>query len=86
MANEEHLRILKQGVDVWNKWKEANPDIEPDFSHADLRNIELNEALLKGANFCHANLSGVSLRYKDFDQADFSNANLSKARMGMFRC
>lgn len=24
MANEEHVKILKQGVDVWNKWREEN--------------------------------------------------------------
>ena len=27
MANEEQLSILKQGVDVWNKWREENPDV-----------------------------------------------------------
>jgi hypothetical protein len=30
MANEEHLAILRQGVAVWNAWREANPDIQPD--------------------------------------------------------
>jgi hypothetical protein len=30
MANAEHLAILRQGVDVWSKWREANPDIQPD--------------------------------------------------------
>ena len=25
MANQEQLSILKQGVDVWNKWREENP-------------------------------------------------------------
>jgi hypothetical protein len=24
MANEEQLAILKQGVDVWNQWREEN--------------------------------------------------------------
>jgi hypothetical protein len=24
MANQEHLDILKQGVEVWNKWKRDN--------------------------------------------------------------
>ena len=26
MANEEHLRILKQGVTAWNQWREDHPD------------------------------------------------------------
>jgi hypothetical protein len=25
MANEEHVALLKQGVKVWNNWREANP-------------------------------------------------------------
>ena len=31
MADEEHLKILKQGVEVWNRWREANPGIRPDL-------------------------------------------------------
>ncbi len=27
MANPEHLRILKEGVKVWNAWREQNEDI-----------------------------------------------------------
>ena len=34
MANEEQLRILKQGVDAWNEWREEHPDIQQDLSEA----------------------------------------------------
>ena len=27
MSNEEQLAILKLGVEVWNQWREGNPDI-----------------------------------------------------------
>jgi hypothetical protein len=37
MANEEQLSILKKGVEVWNEWREENPEIEVDFSNADLK-------------------------------------------------
>jgi hypothetical protein len=31
MANEEQLAILKQGVDVWNRWRKENLEIEVDL-------------------------------------------------------
>ncbi len=36
MANDEHVALLKQGADAWNKWREANPDIQPDVQKADV--------------------------------------------------
>jgi len=36
MANPEHLEILKQGVEVRNKWRKAHPAVEPDLSGTDL--------------------------------------------------
>ena len=38
VANEKQLEILKQGVDVWNKWREDNLDVMIDLRDADLRN------------------------------------------------
>ena len=31
MANPEHLAVLKQGVEQWNKWKKEHPDVMPDL-------------------------------------------------------
>lgn len=31
MANPEHLEILKQGMKVWNEWRELNPEVRPDL-------------------------------------------------------
>ena len=41
MANPEHLEILKQGVEAWNRWLEDNPQL-PDFSGANLSGIDLS--------------------------------------------
>jgi len=38
MANEEHLKILKQGVEVWNKWREENPQEKPELQRVNLSN------------------------------------------------
>ncbi len=36
MANQEHLALLKQGVEVWNKWRKKNPGIRSDLRQAHL--------------------------------------------------
>lgn len=61
MANKEHLNIIKQGVEAWNKWREDNPNVQPDFSDADIRGVNFNEAKLEGANFSNAK-AGFCLR------------------------
>jgi uncharacterized protein YjbI with pentapeptide repeats len=77
MANEEHLALLKQGVEVWNKWRETNPRIEADFGEADLSWIDLSEAILREAILMETYLPGVDLLWIDLSEADLSEANLS---------
>ena len=94
MANEEHLKILEQGVDVWNKWREENPNITPDLSHInfhdkDLRKINLQKADLSSAIFFNNNLSNANFTdvqaynslfdCSNLQKANFKNAALNKA-------
>lgn len=77
MANPEHMAILKQGVDVWNNWREDNPAIIPDLSslvlpNSDLHGIDFRKVHLRMGNLIGANLCGADLR----------NANLSLVRLG----
>jgi hypothetical protein len=83
MANEEQLSILRQGVEVWNKWREENPYIaidlrESDLGDTDLRGANLREANLGGASFSEANLWRADLSDADLSGADFSGAILRK--------
>lgn len=66
MANPEHLEILKQGVEVWNQWREAHFDIIPDLSGANLSSM----------NFSSANLSMANLRDADLTDSDLAEANI----------
>ena len=79
MANPEHLKILKQGVDVWNEWREKNPLIEPDLSGANLEYLRLEEIDFNKTNFRKANLTGVYLFWVGLNQSDLSFANLHRA-------
>ena len=90
MANEEHLKILKQGVEQWNKWRLENairPDLSganltgADLSGANLSDANLSGANLIGANLSGANLSGANLSGANLIGADLSGANLSGAKL-----
>ena len=74
MANEEQLAILRQGVDVWNKWREEHPGVEIDLSDASLKRTNLKKVMLRGAN-----LSGTDFSQTRLAWADLSGANLYKA-------
>jgi hypothetical protein len=45
MANQEQLDILKQGVEVWNKWRTENPRVQIFLSGANLSGANLTNAL-----------------------------------------
>jgi hypothetical protein len=47
MANDEHVAILKHGVDAWNAWRDENANIRPDLRQADLREANLRADLHK---------------------------------------
>jgi uncharacterized protein YjbI with pentapeptide repeats len=80
MANEEHLKILKQGVEQWNKWRSENA-IRPDLRDAYLSGASLRSANLNDAFLFRANLSGADLIGADLTKANLSIAYLSGAKM-----
>src|SRR6266536_2602915 len=89
MANLEHVDTLKQGVEVWRQWREKNPDVIPDLSHAglyganlygaDLSFADLRSADLNFADLIFAHLSGADLTGSNLNGADLERANLSGA-------
>jgi hypothetical protein len=95
MANPEHLKMLRQGVGIWNRWRKHQPGIKPDLCFAELAgikpyyNLNLSEADLSGAdlsdsklvmaNLTRANLFGADLCKADLSTATLAGATLSKA-------
>ncbi len=78
-ANQEHIDILKQGVEIWNQWRVEHHDIQPDLSIAILRKADLRKADLRGANLSTANLSGANLKGANLSRAILYQTKLSKA-------
>ncbi len=79
MANEEHLKQLKQGVAHWNQWRVDQPDMQPDFSGADLSCQDLSGVDLSGANLIGAALNEIDLRRANLHRADLIGTDLFKA-------
>jgi uncharacterized protein YjbI with pentapeptide repeats len=57
MADEEHLARLKEGVKMWNSWREVNRDVQPDLTGADLTGADLTEAAIGWTSFADMDLS-----------------------------
>jgi len=84
MANEKHLDLIKQGVEVWNQWRQENPEEKPDLSKsnlrgADLRGVNLFRAVLLKTNLSRAALSKANLREADLSAANLNGTTLFRA-------
>lgn len=91
MADQEHLALLKQGVEAWNRWREEHPDIDPNLTKANLSEAHLEKANLRWAHLEGATLGGAHLEKADLYEAhleaaylsnvDLKEANLDKAHL-----
>jgi hypothetical protein len=84
MANDEQLRILRQGAEAWNGWRLEHPDDGIDLSRANLSGAKLSGADLSGADLSEADLfeadlSWAKLSGSDLFRTDLMRANLSEA-------
>lgn len=76
MANPEHLEILKQGVEVWNRWREENPALKPELSR-----MEMHKAFLVGFHLEDADLYAANLVEANLSRAILTGANLRRAHL-----
>jgi hypothetical protein len=79
MANEEHLKILKQGVKAWNEWRRENTTVNPELRGANLQSADLVEANFLEGDFRKSDLSWARLRGVVLRSADLFQANLDEA-------
>ena len=95
MPNQQHIDILMQGVDVWNRWRGTRPDVRPDLRKVDLHqanlfgpdvnpylsHVDLHDAVLFNADLSKADLRRANLRNSDLRAANLSGANLREANL-----
>jgi hypothetical protein len=80
----KYLKILNQGIEVWNEWRSKHPGAIPDLSMADLTSanlcgVDFSHAYLINCNLAHANLCEAYFDFAECTRADFTSANLEKA-------
>ncbi len=80
MAVINHSEMLMQGVEIWNKWRNDNPEIIPQLSHVDLSEMEGFPTGLSGINLSNAylentNLYGLTMEDSNFEGAILYNSN-----------
>lgn len=86
MADHNELEILGKGVDAWNQWRRDNPSVTPvlrdaDLSDMDLPGANLAEADLDGAELFDSNFDTTNLKMATMRGADLSGASLSGAEL-----
>lgn len=81
MANQEQVEILKQGVQVWNRWRARNLGFQIDLFGAELSGADLREANLSGADLRQANLWKADLSDADLREANLSGTSLMGATL-----
>lgn len=79
MADLKHIELVKQNYEEWNEWRRNNPEVQLDFSRAELRETDLNGKDLSGANFKEATLFKAELEGANIEGANFEGANLMDA-------
>jgi hypothetical protein len=79
MADPEHVKILKEGSEAWNKWVATNVSVAANLSNADFSNAKLSLTDFQEVDFRNANLEGADLSFCKFIWTDLSNANLRRA-------
>ena len=79
MADVEHLRILKSGVNPWNNWRESNKSIRPDLSYADLSGMKLDGINFENAYMRKIKGNSISLQNAKLKWAHLYSSSLVNA-------
>lgn len=81
MAEQEQIDLLKQGVDVWNAWRENNPAVVIDLSDTDLGGFDLSGVIFRYADLSAAYLCNTILIESDLSNATLVGATLRSAKL-----
>lgn len=86
MAYFRHEAILNEGIEAWNQWRSANPQIMPDLSDLvlsgkNIRRANFTNVILNGCDLNSTDLRGVKLDGANLSDANLRDVNLSNANL-----
>lgn len=86
MADAAHVAMLNKGVEAWQAWRDANEEVVPDLTDADLSGkdlcyYDLHYAKLQRADLTNANLDQANVYSADFSEAKLAGLNISHANL-----
>jgi hypothetical protein len=86
MSITNPLETIRRGVDFWNRWRQQNPGVAPQFdaedlSEMDLTGVNLAESNLSNAELFESNLCDANLKMAVLAGSDLAGANLSRAEI-----
>lgn len=94
IIREQNAARLRQGVAIWNEWRDANPTIRPDLVDADLHYVDVGcaddcdqetensyDEYPNVVDLRDANLYGANLKGANLRRANLAGANLGEADM-----
>jgi len=81
VANEEHLKILLEGIDSWNDWRDQNPGLVPDLSGIEIEGLQLQTGAFQNVLFANSKLTSVNFDRAFLGAAEFTGAMLVDVRM-----
>lgn len=77
--NFDHVEILKQGVDKWNRWRNENPTVIPDLRDANLEGPEF--PIMNGINLSGADMTRAFAQFRYISGADLTGTSLVEAQL-----
>ena len=83
MAAQAHVNKLKEGVDAWNVWRSAYPELAPDlsklnFSRETFKGSAIWDDLTERINLSGINLNGANMHLATLLKVNLTNALLER--------
>lgn len=79
MKTEKLLEILRQGSEVWNKWRSENKNARINLRNINESNLNLREFILLNAKLNDSIITSTNFTYAELGKAIFENSKINNS-------